>query len=82
MASAYRGRLAPSLTGYLNAGHARTFWTAQQRAQSAGGTLLLRLDGLDPSRSRRQGLTPEAIRRNWPAIPNCVASASDRCYPT
>jgi glutamyl-tRNA synthetase len=54
MASAYRGRLAPSPTGYLHAGHARTFWTAQQRADSAGGTLLLRIEDLDPSRSRRE----------------------------
>jgi glutamyl-tRNA synthetase len=54
MASAYRGRLAPSPTGYLHAGHARTFWTAQQRADSAGGTLLLRIEDLDPDRSRRE----------------------------
>jgi glutamyl-tRNA synthetase len=54
MASSYRGRLAPSPTGYLHAGHARTFWTAQQRAESAGGTLLLRLEDLDPSRSRQE----------------------------
>jgi glutamyl-tRNA synthetase len=54
MESAYRGRLAPSPTGYLHAGHARTFWTAQQRAEAAGGTLVLRNEDLDPSRSRAE----------------------------
>jgi len=49
---AYRGRLAPSPTGYLHVGHARTFWTAQQRAIAAGGVLVLRNEDLDPSRSR------------------------------
>jgi glutamyl-tRNA synthetase len=33
-------------------GHARTFWTASQRAREAGGTLILRMDDLDPERSR------------------------------
>jgi glutamyl-tRNA synthetase len=36
----------------LHLGHARTFWTAQQRAQAAGGTLLLRIEDLDPHRCR------------------------------
>jgi glutamyl/glutaminyl-tRNA synthetase len=51
-ASTYRGRLAPSPTGYLHLGHARTFWTAYQRALSAGGTLIFRNEDLDPHRSR------------------------------
>ena len=38
----YRGRLAPSPTGFLHLGHARTFWIAQQRALAAQGTLILR----------------------------------------
>jgi glutamyl-tRNA synthetase len=48
----YRGRLAPSPTGYLHLGHARTFWIAQQRARIAGGTLILRDEDLDPDRSQ------------------------------
>jgi glutamyl/glutaminyl-tRNA synthetase len=52
LTSAYRGRLAPSPTGYLHLGHARTFWMAQQRALDAGGTLILRNEDLDPERSR------------------------------
>jgi glutamyl-tRNA synthetase len=48
----YRGRLAPSPTGLLHLGHARTFGTAQERARAAGGTLLLRNDDLDAARCR------------------------------
>jgi glutamyl-tRNA synthetase len=52
MGNTYRGRLAPSPTGYLHIGHARTFWAAYQRARNAGGTLVLRMEDLDPERSR------------------------------
>jgi glutamyl-tRNA synthetase len=48
----YRGRLAPSPTGYLHLGHARTFWVAAERARLRGGTLVLRNEDLDPQRSR------------------------------
>jgi glutamyl-tRNA synthetase len=50
--SSYRGRLAPSPTGYLHVGHARTFWTAWQRARDAGGALIMRMEDLDPDRSK------------------------------
>ena len=46
----YRGRLAPSPTGLLHLGHARTFWVAQERARAAGGQLILRNDDLDTAR--------------------------------
>jgi glutamyl/glutaminyl-tRNA synthetase len=49
---AYRGRLAPSPTGLLHMGHARTFWTAAERVAQHGGTLILRNEDLDPQRSR------------------------------
>ena len=48
----YRGRLAPSPTGYLHVGHARTFWIAAQRARAAGGALILRNEDLDAVRFR------------------------------
>ena len=51
--SDYRGRLAPSPTGYLHVGHARTFWTAWQRTRDAGGTLVMRMEDLDPDRSKQ-----------------------------
>jgi len=33
-------------------GHARTFWTAWQRARDAGGALVMRMEDLDPERSK------------------------------
>jgi glutamyl/glutaminyl-tRNA synthetase len=51
-AVSYRGRLAPSPTGYLHLGHARTFWIAQERARRSNGELLLRIDDLDRARCR------------------------------
>jgi len=44
------GRLAPSPTGLLHLGHARTFWIAFERART--GKLWLRDEDLDPHRSR------------------------------
>ncbi len=46
----YRGRLAPSPTGYLHLGHARTFWVAQERARARDGVLVLRSEDLDATR--------------------------------
>jgi glutamyl-tRNA synthetase len=51
-AAAYRGRLAPSPTGFLHLGHARTFWIAARRARAARGALVLRSDDLDAARFR------------------------------
>ena len=53
----YRGRLAPSPTGLLHLGHARTFWTAAQRAAQHGGDLIVRNEDLDPQRCK-----PEFVR--------------------
>jgi glutamyl/glutaminyl-tRNA synthetase len=52
--SIYRGRIAPSPTGFLHLGHARTFWTARLRARAAGGRLILRNEDLDRSRCRAE----------------------------
>lgn len=56
--SGYRGRIAPTPTGDMHAGHARTFFTAWQRAVDAGGSVVLRIEDLDPLRCR-----PEFIER-------------------
>src|SRR6266550_2081094 len=48
----YRGRIAPSPTGFLHLGHAMTFWHAQERARAAEGKLILRIEDLDRDRCR------------------------------
>ena len=50
----YRGRLAPSPTGYLHLGHARTFWVAQERVRTHGGKLILRNEDLDSTRFKME----------------------------
>ena len=50
----YSGRLAPSPTGLLHLGHARTFAIAHDRARAAGGKLWLRDEDLDPQRSKAE----------------------------
>lgn len=72
----YRGRLAPSPTGYLHLGHARTFLIAAHRARERNGTLVLRNEDLDPQRCRQQFV--EAMIEdllwlgiNWHEGPDC-----------
>jgi glutamyl-tRNA synthetase len=50
----YRGRIAPSPTGYLHIGHAMTFCRAQERARATGGSLILRIEDLDLARCRSE----------------------------
>lgn len=50
----YRGRIAPSPTGYLHLGHARTFLLAVERARQFAGTLIFRNEDLDPDRCRSE----------------------------
>ena len=61
----YRGRLAPSPTGYLHLGHARTFWIAQQRAQKVGGTLVLRNEDLDRARCKKEFVAAMTEDLRW-----------------
>lgn len=61
----YRGRLAPSPTGYLHLGHARTFWTAQQRACEQNGTLILRDEDLDRQRCKPEFVTAMLEDLQW-----------------
>lgn len=61
----YVGRLAPSPTGLLHLGHAKTFWVAQERARAAGGKLLLRNDDLDTARCRAEFVTAMQEDLRW-----------------
>ncbi len=63
--SSYRGRLAPSPTGHLHLGHARTFWMAQQRAQAAGGDLILRNEDLDATRFKMEFVADMVEDLRW-----------------
>lgn len=49
----YLGRIAPTPTGDLHVGHARTFVAAYRRAVDAGGAVVLRIEDLDPLRCRQ-----------------------------
>jgi glutamyl/glutaminyl-tRNA synthetase len=64
-APAYCGRLAPSPTGLLHLGHARTFAVAAQRARAANGTLRLRNDDLDRARCRPEFVTAMQEDLRW-----------------
>lgn len=49
---AYRGRIAPSPTGYLHLGHMNTFLAASRRARAELGTLVFRVEDIDRDRCR------------------------------
>jgi glutamyl/glutaminyl-tRNA synthetase len=72
----YRGRIAPSPTGYLHLGHARTFWIAQERARNNHGALILRNDDLDSTRYKMEfvGAMMEDLQWfgfEWQEGPDC-----------
>ena len=48
----YRGRIAPTPSGYLHLGHARTFWIAQERARESKGALIFRNEDIDYDRCK------------------------------
>src|SRR5215467_7381787 len=66
--SSYRGRLAPSPTGLLHLGHARTFQMAARRAGDHQGTLVLRNEDLDPQRSRPEFVSAMIEDLRWLGI--------------
>ena len=62
MTDILRGRLAPSPTGELHLGHARSFLLAWWSYRARGGEVVLRLDDLDGERCRPE--FEEAARRD------------------
>ena len=68
LAKPYRGRLAPSPTGYLHLGHARTFLVAAQRARKQNGILILRNEDLDPQRCLPQFVSAMIDDLHWLGI--------------
>ncbi|MDZ4818288.1 MAG: glutamate--tRNA ligase family protein [Planctomycetota bacterium] len=94
----YRGRLAPTPTGYLHLGHARTFWIAYQRSLATGGALILRNEDLDASRCQSVYATAMLEDLRWfglswsegpdvggPHAPYCQSERRDwylRCWKT
>lgn len=59
------GRLAPSPTGALHLGHARTFLIAWLAARSGGGRIVLRIEDLDGTRSRPWAVDQAIADLRW-----------------
>jgi len=75
-AEPYRGRIAPSPTGYLHLGHARTFRIAADRARQFAGSLIFRNEDLDWVRCRPEFVAAmfEDLRWlgiSWDEGPDC-----------
>ena len=59
------GRLAPSPTGGLHLGHARTFLIAWLSARSQGGRVVYRVEDLDAGRVRPESIQQAMIDLRW-----------------
>jgi glutamyl-tRNA synthetase len=77
------GRLAPSPTGFLHVGHARSFLLAWWHARSRGGRIVLRLEDLDADRLK-PGMVEAALRDlewlglDWDGEPVLQSIGSER----
>lgn len=61
----YVGRLAPSPTGALHLGNARTFMIAWLRARSQGGKVILRMEDLDHPKDKPGAATQALEDLRW-----------------
>lgn len=81
-----RGRLAPSPTGYLHLGNAWAFLMAWWAARQAGGRIILRLEDIDPQRSRAEYAVAIMedllwLGMDWDEGPGLPAVGSDDTLP-
>ncbi|MEE9386540.1 MAG: tRNA glutamyl-Q(34) synthetase GluQRS [Nannocystaceae bacterium] len=60
-----RGRYAPSPTGHLHLGNARTALLAWLQVRAAGGTFVMRVEDLDPARSRPELESEQLADLRW-----------------
>ena len=60
-----RGRYAPSPTGALHLGNARTALAAWWRARATGGGFVMRVEDLDEARSREEHATGNLAELRW-----------------
>ncbi len=72
----YRGRIAPTPTGFLHLGHAKTFALAARRCREAAGTLVLRIEDIDVVRCKKEFATAamedlRALGIAWDEGPDC-----------
>lgn len=72
----YRGRIAPTPSGYLHKGHACTFKVAWSRTRERNGKILYRNDDLDKTRCRSEFAKAaiqdlKSLKINWDEGPDC-----------
>ncbi len=81
------GRLAPSPTGALHLGHARSFLLAWWSIRSRGGRLVLRLEDLDGERARPEHVDAclrdlEWLGLDWDGSPRLQSDGLERLRAT
>ena len=65
MSALVRGRLAPSPTGLLHLGNAWSFLWAWTAARAEKGRVALRIEDIDPARSRREWEEAAVLDLRW-----------------
>ncbi|MFA5550396.1 MAG: tRNA glutamyl-Q(34) synthetase GluQRS [Trueperaceae bacterium] len=61
----YRGRFAPSPSGWLHLGNARTALVAWLRARAQGGAFVMRVEDLDGPRTRQEAVRGNLDELRW-----------------
>lgn len=74
---AVRGRLAPTPSGYLHLGNARSFMLAWLWARSEGGEVFLRVENIDRQRCKPELREPALADLQWLGL-NCDGEVIDQ----